>query len=269
MIPNDRLAVHGGRSIGLAIIDHIAKYKHYAEDKNFPSVPTTMLSAHNKFGTVSIREVYYAFRKEKTGELCKNLYWRDFYYYVSIYFNQFYKYEHMVKTIRSNSPPWPNNRSFFNAWKKGMTGFPLVDAGMTELNATGFMHNRARLVVSEFLSKDLLIDWKYGEKYFSTKLVDIDRAQNLGNWNWSSSYGLDSTPFLRIFNPWSQSKKYDPECLYIKKWLPELKDVENNHIHQWYKYWDTYRDIGYPQPIVDHNDQRKKFKKFYRNYFVH
>lgn len=138
---------------------------------------------------------------------------------------------------------------------------------MTQLNTTGFMHNRARLVVSEFLVKNLLIDWKYGEKYFTKNLVDIDRAQNLGNWNWSASYGLDSTPFLRIFNPWNQSKKYDPDCKYIKKWLPVLKNVRPSHIHTWYKNYKLYSDLDYPKPIVDQSLRAKAFKKLYKIYF--
>ncbi len=154
----------------------------------------------------------------------------------------------------------------YKAWKKGQTGFPFVDAAMNQINQTGFMHNRARLVVSQFLVKDLLIDWKYGERYFSTKLVDIDRAQNVGNWNWSASYGLDNTSFLRIFNPWTQSKEYDPECVYIKRWLPQLKDVPNDHIHKWNVYYDKYPDINYYKPIVDHSKQRLKFIKLYKKY---
>src|SRR5690606_31660360 len=152
---------------------------------------------------ISVREAYVAFQIEKSGELVRGLYWRDFYYYVSIHFKQFYRYEHIMADYPSDTK-WDNNRKYFNAWKNAKTGFPLIDAAMNEMNITGFMHNRGRLAVSSFLVKDLLIDWKYGERYFSTKLVDIDRAQNVGNWNWSSSFGLDNTPFLRIFNPRSE-----------------------------------------------------------------
>jgi len=155
---------------------------------------------------------------------------------------------------------------FLKAWQNGLTGFPFVDAAMCEMNTTGFMHNRGRLIVSQFLTKDLLVDWKLGENYFSKTLTDIDRAQNMGNWNWSASYGLDNSPFLRIFNPWSQSATYDPECNYIKKWLPQLSDVEPKHIHKWFKYHDLYQKIDYPKPIVDHTEQRKKFIKYYTAY---
>lgn len=265
---NNQLAVNGGRTNAVEIIKHIKKFKNYKNTKNIPIIPTTMLSAHNKFGTVSIREVYYAFKKDPTRELQKNLYWRDFYYYVGVHFKQFYRYEHIYKSVNNkNKFIWENNSQLFKAWKNALTGFPIVDAAMVELNTTGFMHNRCRLIVSEFLTKDLLIDWKYGEKYFGKKLVDVDRAQNLGNWNWAASYGLDSTSFLRIFNPWTQSKTYDSECLYIKKWLPELADVEASHLHEWDKYHGDYPSINYPEPIVDHGERRKLFIKFYKNYF--
>ena len=147
-----------------------------------------------------------------------------------------------------------------------MTGFPIVDAAMCELNTTGYMHNRGRLIVASFLVKDLLVDWKYGERYFSTKLVDIDRSQNVGNWNWSASFGLDATSFLRILNPWTQSKKYDPKAIYIKKWIPALKDIEPNHLHQWSKYNHLYPSISYPSPIVSHDVMRKKFIKLYKTH---
>lgn len=265
---NDNLAVHGGRTNALEILKNIKYFLKYKDCQQHPACSTTMMSAHNKFGTVSIREVYYSFLKEKSGELVRNLYWRDFYYYVSIHFKNFYKYGHITKNkFREKNVKWPNNKKYYTMWKLGRTGFPLVDAAMAEINSTGFMHNRARLVVSNFLVKDLLVDWKYGERYFGRKLVDVDRAQNTGNWNWSASFGLDSTPFLRIFNPWSQSKKYDAKCIYIKKWLPQLADIAPRHIHQWDKYHTLYPEINYSKPIVDHAVQRKKFIKFYKKYF--
>jgi deoxyribodipyrimidine photo-lyase len=139
---------------------------------------------------------------------------------------------------------------------------------MRQLNVTGFMHNRGRLIVASFLTKDLLINWTKGERYFSQKLVDIDRSQNVGNWNWSASYGLDSSPFLRILNPWSQSKTYDPKCEYIKKWIPELIDVKPEHIHKWDRYHKEYPDIDYPAPIVNHSERRLLFQKFMQKNFT-
>lgn len=263
---NKSLAIHGGRSVALKILQNVKYYVNYSTDRQNLCFSTTHLSAHNKFGTISIREAYYFFLQEKTGELCLGLFWRDFFYYISLYFDNFYDYGHILKPF-INYPEWNNDKFFFKAWKSGTTGFPLVDAAMNEMNVTGFMHNRGRMVVSQFLTKDLLIDWKYGEKYFSKKLVDIDRIQNLGNWNWNASYGLDGTPFLRIFNPWTQSKKYDKNCIYIKKWVPTLKKIDPKHIHKWYKYHKLYPNINYPSPIVNHTDQRKKFIKFYKNTF--
>lgn len=261
---NHNLAEIGGRKCGLNILKKIKRFKKYNKTRDILHLSTTMLSAHNKFGTVSIREVYYAFLTLK-NDLIKQLYWRDFYYYVSIYFDTFYTYDHIYRSYNPKSK-WENNSDYFDAWKKGLTGFPIVDAAMKQLNKTGYMHNRGRLITASFLCKDLLIDWKYGERYFGKKLVDIDRAQNLGNWNWSASYGLDSTSFIRILNPWTQSKKFDPNCEYIKYWLPQLTDVPNSHLHNWNLYYDQY-DIDYPSPIVDHTVQSKKFKKFYKNTF--
>ena len=260
---NLNIAIIGGRKAATKILHNIQKFKNYKKIKQFPACDTTKLSAYLKFGCISVREAYVAFQIEKSGELVRGLYWRDFYYYVSIHFKQFYRYEHIMADYPSDTK-WDNNRKYFNAWKNAKTGFPLIDAAMNEMNITGFMHNRGRLAVSSFLVKDLLIDWKYGERYFSTKLVDIDRAQNVGNWNWSSSFGLDNTPFLRIFNPWTQSKTYDPDCEYIKKWIPELINVENKHIHRWDKYHNLYKNIDYPDPIINHDVQRKKFIKFYK-----
>lgn len=267
---NDNIAIRGGRTEAIKKLQNLAEFRHYKESRDKPSLQTTKLSAHNKFGTVSIREVYWAFKKiAKSDALCEQLYWRDFYYYVGYHFPQFYKREHISKKINKKSKlKWENKKRMFDKWKNGETGFPIVDAGMRELNKTGFMHNRVRMIVSSFLVKDLLINWKYGELYFSEKLVDIDRAQNTGNWNWSSSFGMDNASFLRIFNPWSQSSTYDPDCEYIKYWIPELKNLPSKEIHNWNKYYDRYENINYPKPIVDHDIQRKKFISFYNNFFV-
>lgn len=263
---NDNLAVHGGRQNGLRILKIAAIFRRYSKTRNIMSMDSTKLSAHNKFGTVSVREVYLAFKNlARSSDLCKQLYWRDFYYYVGIHFKGLYKHDHLINP--KSSVKWVFNRKYFDAWTNGLTGFPIVDAAMRELNTTGFMHNRGRLIVSSFLVKDLLINWKYGEKYFSQKLVDIDRAQNVGNWNWSSSFGLDSTPFLRILNPWSQSAQYDSDALYIKKWVPELADIPASDLHIWYKSHTKYPRVSYPKPIIDHASQRKKFISFYQRYF--
>jgi deoxyribodipyrimidine photo-lyase len=259
-LENPNVAIKGGRKEGLKIINNM-NFATYAKNMDLPSHNNSRLSAHNKYGTVSIREVYYSAKNDKTKKFIKNLYWRDFYYYIAIHFDGFFDYKHLFIVPNNDTSIWVSGKlksKRLNAWKNGLTGFPIVDAGMRELAETGFIHNRARLIVAEFLIKDLLIDWKHGEQYFSSMLVDIDRCQNMGNWNWAASFGMDATPFLRIFNPWSQSKKYDPKCEYIKNWLPELDNVDNGHLHRWDKNYMKY-DTDYPAPIVDHATQRKIF----------
>jgi deoxyribodipyrimidine photo-lyase len=262
---NKDIAVHGGRENGSLILKNIMKFKNYDDTRNIPSIETTHLSAHNKFGTVSIREVYVAFIKvdPKIEGLTKQLYWRDFYFYIGYHFPEMYDYAHLIKKTNKQIK-WSDNADDLKKWKMGMTGFPFVDAGMRQMNKTGFMHNRVRMMVAMFLTKYLLINWKYGERYFTMKLVDIDRAQNVGNWNWSSSYGLDHTSFPRLMNPWTQSKKYDPDCKYIKKWIPELRDVANDKIHNWDR---EYTGSNYPKPMIDQKKAYKQFMIFYKIYF--
>ena len=147
-------------------------------------------------------------------------------------------------------------------WREGKTGFPLVDAGMRELNTTGFMHNRARLVAASFLTKDLHIDWRWGEEYFAQQLVDYDPCVNNGNWQWVASTGADAQPYFRILNPWLQQKKFDPHCVYIKKWIPELQNIAPKIIHTWYTY---KKKSTYPKSILDHEIESKKAKKIYED----
>ena len=149
---------------------------------------------------------------------------------------------------------WSSSKRLFDAWTKGETGFPIVDAGMREMNKTGYMHNRCRLIVASFLIKTLLIDWKKGEHYFATQLLDYDVASNNGNWQWIASTGADSQPYFRIFNPWTQGETHDPDCIYIKKWIPELKDCPISQIHM----PENPELYGYPNPMVDLKESRKK-----------
>jgi deoxyribodipyrimidine photo-lyase len=266
---NDDLAQIGGRKECQRILSTMAKFKSYDKTHDYPAIDTTQLSAHNKFGTCSIREVYIAFKlKAKNKSLVKQLYWRDFYYYVGYHYPRMFAYEHITKTGKAGvDNAWTHSTKLLNAWKDGMTGYPLVDAGMRQMNKTGYMHNRCRMSVAMFLTKDLLINWKLGEEYFSEKLVDIDRSQNVGNWNWSSSFGLDHTSFLRIFNPWTQAKEYDSQCEYIKEWVPELANVPTKDILNWNKTYENYPEVKYPKPIVEHETQRMLFKNFYKKYF--
>lgn len=156
---------------------------------------------------------------------------------------------------------WENNEEWFQCWKDGMTGFPIIDAGMRELNTTGFMHNRVRMIVASFLTKDLLIDWKWGEQYFMKMLLDGDLAPNNGGWQWAASTGCDPQPYFRVFNPWLQSKKFDPDGLYIKHFVPELKNAPLKSLHD----PDADRTaFKYPKLIVDHSIQRNKAIALYR-----
>lgn len=260
---NPDIAVKAGRSEALRRLKIIPKIRNYKALRQDLGRETTKLSAYLKFGAISVREAYEAFGQERRGELRQNLYWRDFYYYVGVHFPQFYRYGYIGRDLAGRKFAWSRDGSHFKAWRQGATGFPVVDAAMREMNQTGFMHNRGRLIASSFLIKDLVIDWRHGERYFTRRLVDIDRAQNMGNWNWSASFGLDGSVFLRIMNPWTQSATFDPDCIYIKKWIPELRNVPPRHIHNWHRFHKDYPEIDYPKPIVDHAVQRLKFRQAY------
>lgn len=259
--------IYGGRNNALKIITKIKKYTDYNQERDFPGLDaTTHLSAAHKFGTLSIRETYHAIKENlsRNNQLIKELYWRDFFTY-SAYHNPhvfgkpFYeKYEKLS---------WSLHKNHFKAWCTGTTGFPIVDAGMRQLNSTGWMHNRSRMITASFLIKDLHINWLSGERYFATQLIDYDPAVNNGNWQWVASTGSESQPYFRIFNPWLQQKKYDKDCSYIKKWIPELSDVPNNKIHAWYKYYHEYNSKGYPKPMLDHTHEQKISIQYYRKCF--
>ena len=216
--------------------------KQYKEQRDYPSVDgTSRLSVHIRFGTISIRELAREVRKLNETFL-NELTWRDFYQMILWHF------PHVVE--RSFKPEydnikWRNNEKEFDAWCKGQTGYPIVDAGMRELNTTGFMHNRVRMIVASFLTKHLLIDWRWGEAYFAKKLLDYDLAANNGGWQWAAGSGCDAAPYFRIFNPYLQTKRFDPELKYIRKWVPE------------------FEELTYPQPIVDHEFARKRCLEVY------
>jgi deoxyribodipyrimidine photo-lyase len=157
---------------------------------------------------------------------------------------------------------WSNSISNYEKWKNGRTGFPVVDAGMRQLNETGYMHNRCRMICATFFIKILLLDWRLGEQYFATKLTDYDIASNNGNWQGISGTGVDMKPYFRTMNPWIQSKKFDPECEYIKYWVPELKEIEPKHIHSWYESWELHKGV-YLKPIADYKTQTEKMMNLY------
>ncbi|WP_135611086.1 deoxyribodipyrimidine photo-lyase [Methanococcoides sp. AM1] len=253
---NSNIYLHGGRENALKILENLDMFDNYHEERDYPSLDaTTGLSAHNKFGTISIREVYHAIVEELGlhHPLVAQLYWRDFFTHLA--YNDPHVFGHPFRK-KYESMEWENDRKKFSRWCGGMTGFPIVDAGMRQLNSTGYMHNRVRMIVASFLVKDLHIDWRWGERYFASKLVDYDPCVNNGNWQWAASTGADSQPYFRIFNPWLQQKKFDKDCEYIKKWIPELADVEPRYIHKPDK--DGGVEVpNYPEPIVEHSKERE------------
>ncbi|MBA3660132.1 MAG: deoxyribodipyrimidine photo-lyase [Gammaproteobacteria bacterium] len=261
---NPNAAIKGGRTEAVKILRHLDRFDHYQQSRDYPAQDgTTYLSSHNKFGTLSIREIYRDIQN-KLGPhhlLIKELYWRDFFTHIAYHFPIVFQqaFHERFNTIR-----WKNNERDFRAWCEGRTGFPIVDAGMRELNITGFMHNRVRMIVASFLTKDLHIDWRWGEKYFAQQLIDYDPSVNNGNWQWAASTGCDAQPFFRIFNPWLQQEKYDSESLYIKQYIPELAKFTPKVINHWYKFADQAMTT-YPKPLVDHSQQSAKAKVLYRN----
>lgn len=268
---NSNLLVRGGRKYALDILDKIKKkdFKHYESTRNDPNKPTTMMSAYLKFGCISFREAYHSFKLSGSESLMKELYWRAFYDQVA-FFNE-KVLAGQISTINKSYYDkfdrivWKKDERLFTLWKTGMTGFPLVDAGMRQMNATGFMHNRVRMVCASFLVKDLQIDWREGERYFANRLVDYHPSANNGGWTFVTGNGVDAQPYYRTFNPFLQSKKFDKEAIYIKKWVPELTNVDAKDIHKWSepvknKYGS---EVNYPIPILDHTSRAEETKKLY------
>ena len=256
--PNPNLFRQGGRHEGLEILEKVGKHDDYSDDREYPwKDGTTGLSPHNKFGTVSIREVYHSV-KEALGEdsgIIQELYWRDFYTQLAYHFPKVF---HKSLKEKYEDVEWDENEEAFQAWKEGKTGFPIVDAGMRQLNKTGWMHNRVRMIVACFLTKDLHIHWKEGERYFAQHLVDYDPCVNNGSWQWAASTGADAQPYFRVFNPWTQQEDYDKDCDYIKKYVPELQDYPAEAIHSLNEQRPvTLSKDDYPEPIVDHKEERE------------
>ena len=216
---------------------------NYHETRNFPALlGTSRLSIHLRFGTISIRDLA-AYALKHNATYLNELIWRDFYQMIIF---------HFPKTINNAFKPlydhinWERNEAHFQAWCEGKTGYPLVDAGMRELNETGFMHNRVRMVVASFLTKHLLLDWRLGEAYFAEKLLDFELASNVGGWQWAAGSGCDAAPYFRVFNPTSQQEKFDPTFSYIKKWVPE------------------FGTSNYPKPIIEHTFARERILARYK-----
>jgi deoxyribodipyrimidine photo-lyase len=264
---NPDILVHGGRKKAIERLRlGCREQKKYDEKRDFFVNNTTFLSAYIKFGCLSIREVYHAF-KNSFGlhhGLIRELIWREFFVHVLFAYPEVVgqSYQSRYQNLK-----WRINSNDFELWKNGKTGFPIVDACMRQLNESGYMHNRGRMTVASFLIKTLLLDWRLGEKYFAQNLTDYDLASNNGNWQGISGTGVDMKPYFRDMNPWIQSIKFDKNAEFIKKWVPELKDVDARDIHKWNIMCNEtkYKNIKYPKPIIDYDIQKNKMLAFYKN----
>jgi len=260
-LKNPASPVAAGRVGAMNALDQLAGLQNYQHDRDIPALDaTSRLSAHLKFGTLSVREAYHAMMLYLGSghPLLRQLYWRDFFSHVAFHHPQVFG---SAFQERFDAIEWRQDERHFEAWCMGQTGFPIVDAGMRELRQTGFMHNRVRMIVASFLVKDLHIDWRWGEAWFARHLVDYDPAVNNGNWQWAASTGCDAQPWFRIFNPWLQQKRFDAGCSYIKCWLPELNGLQAADIHHWYKRFVSGHT--YPEPIVDHATQSRLAKAMF------
>ena len=273
---NKKIACRGGRREGNKILKNIAsgKYTNYAKTRNIPSMEdgTTRLSAYLKFGCISLREAFHTILETHglRHDLIKQLFWKEF--YATITYHYGYVLNGMIKNNNNlsfnknfDNIQWSNNTDLYNRWCLGNTGIPIIDAGMRQLNQTGFMHNRLRMLTASFLIKDLMIDWREGERYFATRLVDYDPASNNGGWQWVAGSGTDAAPYFRVFNPWLQTEKLDKECKYIKKWIPQLKKVPCEDLLKWDEMYGNYK-VDYPEPVIkDHGKQKDEFLVMYKS----
>lgn len=246
-LPNLSLSDIGFKKSSQKIADYEVTptlIKEYEKTRNFPAKDTTSrLGPHLRFGTVSIRKIIKKAIAESNEIFWQELIWREFFMQILWHFPQTVTESFKSKYDRIQ---WRNNKKEFKTWCEGNTGYPLVDAGMRQLNETGFMHNRVRMVVGSFLCKHLLIDWRWGEAYFAEKLHDYEMASNVGNWQWVAGSGVDAAPYFRIFNPTTQIEKFDKDLKYINKWVPE------------------FQELTYPDKIVDHKEARERCLKTYK-----
>jgi deoxyribodipyrimidine photo-lyase len=246
-LPNLTLSDIGFTKSNQKIKKHIvtpALIQNYEDTRNFPAQDaTSKLGPHLRFGTVSIRKMIEKAITEKNEIFWQELIWREFFMQILWHFPHTSKKSFKTKYDRIE---WRNNETEFLKWCNGETGYPLVDAGMRQLNETGFMHNRIRMLVGSFLCKHLLIDWRWGEAYFAEKLHDYEMASNIGNWQWVAGSGVDAAPYFRIFNPTTQIKKFDSDLAYIKKWVPD------------------FQEFTYPKEMVDHKEARERCLATYK-----
>ncbi len=252
--------------------DFLERIDGYHEKRNFPSVRgVSYLSVHLRFGTISIRELARAaasIQGPGAQTWLSELVWRDFYFAILYHFP--HVTQHAFKRAYDRLR-FPNSKAHFAAWCEGRTGYPLVDAAMRQLNQTGYMHNRLRMVAASFLVKDLHVDWRWGERYFAQRLNDFDLAANNGGWQWSASTGCDAQPWFRIFNPVTQSRNFDPDGRFIRMYVPELENVDSKAIHEPWNLTAVEQlaagvaiGKGYPSPIVDHAAARKRTLEIYK-----
>lgn len=258
---NPNILHNGGRKNAIIQLNKICEQKNYEKTRDILSIPTSQLSAFNKFGCISIRELFDKLKATIGLEngFARQLYFRDFFYYIVNYYpkvlegKSFYEKFDKIK--------WTNNLAYFDAWKKGITGIPLVDSAMRQMLCTGFMHNRVRMLVASFLTKNCGIDWRWGEKFFSNMLYDYDISQNNAGFQTVAGSHSSALEWFRIMNPITQAKKYDKNCLYIKKWIPELKDIDCKDI---LNMTIDYSKTSYPKPIVSIEESRKKALEMYK-----
>ena len=217
---------------------------HYGENRDYPSLDATShLGPYLRFGLVSIRRMMEKALASSEPTFMNELIWREF--FMQILWHYPHTVDHAFREAY-DAIPWINNEDQFQKWKEGRTGYPMVDAGMRQLNQTGYMHNRVRMIVASLLCKPLLIDWRWGERYFAEKLFDYDLASNVGNWQWAAGSGVDAAPYFRVFNPSTQMEKFDPDGLYVKRWVPE------------------YFGVGYVSEMVDHKEARERAIETYK-----
>ena len=258
-LPMQRL--HGGRTEALKLLTADTYLSKYKQQRDLPAVHgTSQLSAHHKFGTLSIRETYHhaVAHAGAHSQFITELYWRDFYYYIAYHFPLIFKHSFLPF---AQYLAWQNDEAQFKAWSDGRTGVPLVDAGMRQLNATGWMHNRVRMVVASFLVKDLHLPWQWGARHFMAHLMDGDLASNNHGWQWAAGTGTDAAPYFRVFNPTSQGERFDPDGEYVRHWIPELSGVGGRAAHA----PGLLRPDGYPPPMVDHAAEREEALRRYRH----
>jgi deoxyribodipyrimidine photo-lyase len=272
-VPNPNLNVHGGRSLGLKILKSIEKFKNYGDNRDYFTYKTTFLGAYLKFNVLSIREVYHKIvgKLGKKSDLLREIIWREF--YLTIYHNFPRMLQGQIngenKSFKEkyDKIKWSYNKKYIEKFLEGKTGFPIVDACVRDINKRNFMHNRGRMIVASFLSKDLHLDFRWIENWFATRLVDYDPISNSGGVQWSVGNGTDAQPWFRIFNPWTQQEKFDTNCEFIYLQIPELKQVQPKDIHNWFKpeVRSKYPDVQYPPPIVNHDEERlntiERYKK--------